>query len=441
MPFQGIGFFYKKEIYVDRYLNYITTMFESFFPKPKLFLLSLVAWILVVISFYYLFGKSLAGYLGFNLFEDSETVIGLGYFITPEFLFFDIYYVVATLIFYFFWAYHSPHKWQRWSILGSSLLILMAYLTVQVSVVINAWYGPFYNDVQKALNGNAEVTDSDLYGHLAVFCIIVFPYIVFVPLKLFFTSHYVFRWRNAMNDYYLEKWSQVRKVEGASQRIQEDTMRFSGIMQGLGVAMVDSVMTLISFLPVLSALSVHIKEMPLVGTIPYPLVTLAIVWSVFGTFLLIFAGIKLPGLEFKNQRVEAAFRKELVYGEDNSDRAEPVSLVELFNNVRRNYFKIYFHYAYFNLVRYLYLQADNIIVYIFIIPTIVSGRITLGIMNQILRAFGQVASSFQFLVNSWTTIIDLISIYKRLQAFEASISGGQLPKIDRDFIERQGLED
>jgi len=441
VPFQGIGFFYKKEIYVDKYLNYITTMFESFFPKPKLFLLSLVVWIFVVISFYYLFGKSLAGYLGFNLFEDSETVIGLGYFITPEFLFFDIYYVVATLIFYFFWSYYSPHKWQRWSILGSSLLILMAYLTVQVSVVINAWYGPFYNDVQKALNGNAEVTDSDLYGHLAVFCIIVFPYIVFVPLKLFFTSHYVFRWRNAMNDYYLEKWSQVRRVEGASQRIQEDTMRFSGIMQGLGVAMVDSVMTLISFLPVLSALSVHIKEMPLVGTIPYPLVTLAIVWSVFGTFLLIFAGIKLPGLEFKNQRVEAAFRKELVYGEDNNDRAEPVSLVELFNNVRRNYFKIYFHYAYFNLVRYLYLQADNIIVYIFIIPTIVSGRITLGIMNQILRAFGQVASSFQFLVNSWTTIIDLISIYKRLQAFEASISGGQLPKIDRDFIERQGLED
>ena len=202
-------------------------------------------------------------------------------------------------------------------------------------------------------------------------------------------------------------------------------MRFSGIMQGLGVAMVDSVMTLISFLPVLSALSVHIEEMPLVGSIPYPLVTLAIVWSVFGTFLLIFAGIKLPGLEFKNQRVEAAFRKELVYGEDNKDRAEPVSLVELFNNVRRNYFKIYFHYAYFNLVRYLYLQADNIIVYIFIIPTIVSGRITLGIMNQILRAFGQVASSFQFLVNSWTTIVDLISIYKRLQAFEASISGSQ----------------
>ena len=70
-----------------------------------------------------------------------------------------------------------------------------------------------------------------------------------------------------------------------------------------------------------------------------------------------------------------------------------------------------------------------------LIPTIVSGRITLGIMNQILRAFGQVASSFQFLVSSWTTIIELISIYKRLKAFEAAINDEPLPKIDRDFVE------
>ena len=237
-----------------------------------------------------------------------------------------------------------------------------------------------------------------------------------------------------MNDHYIEKWSKVRNIEGASQRIQEDTMRFSGIMQSLGVSMVDSVMTLISFLPVLSVLSVHVEELPIVGSIPYPLVTLAILWSVFGTFLLIFAGIKLPGLEFRNQRVEAAFRKELVHGEDDSERADPPSLVQLFDNVRRNYFRIYFHFAYFNLVRYLYLQADNVIAYIFLIPTIVSGRITLGIMNQILRAFGQVAQSFQFLVNSWTTIIDLISIYKRLQAFEATIKGGELSGIDKDFL-------
>ena len=208
-------------------------MFESFFPKPKIFLISLLTWCLFSVSFYYIAGDNLAVLLGFDLSnKDKETIVGLSYFVTPEFLWFDVYYIVSTLIFYYFWSYYCPHKWQRWSILGSSLLILMAYLTVQVSVVINAWYGPFYNDVQKALSGSGEVTSLDLYQHLAVFCILVFPYIIFVPLKLFFTSHYVFRWRNAMNDYYVEKWSQVRKVEGASQRIQEDTMRFSGIMQG-----------------------------------------------------------------------------------------------------------------------------------------------------------------------------------------------------------------
>ena len=411
-------------------------MFESFFPKPKLFLGSLVIWTAIVMAIYYTIGQTLGEIVGFTFTEEgAPPVIGLGYFVTPEFLWFDLFYILATTIFFIFWSIYSPHKWQNWSILGTSLLILMTYLTVQVSVVINEWYRPFYNDIQTALGGSGEVTAGDLYRQLFTFLIIVFPYIVFVPFKIFFTAHYIFRWRNAMNDFYVDRWSKVRNIEGASQRIQEDTMRFSGIMQGLGVSMVDSVMTLISFLPVLAALSIHVESVPILGSIPYPLIFLAIAWSVFGTLLLIFAGIKLPGLEFKNQRVEAAFRKELVLGEDDESRAEPASLTELFNNVRRNYFRIYFHYAYFNLVRYLYLQADNVIVYAFLFPTIVTGKITLGIMNQILRAFGQVASSFQFLVASWTTIIDLISVYKRLQAFEAAIEDEPLPKIDEEFIE------
>jgi hypothetical protein len=63
------------------------------------------------------------------------------------------------------------------------------------------------------------------------------------------------------------------------------------------------------------------------------------------------------------------------------------------------------------------------------------GRIKFGIINQILLAFGQVASSFQFLVSSWTTIIELIFLYKWLKAFEAIINDEPLPKIDRDFVE------
>ena len=48
----------------------------------------------------------------------------------------------------------------------------------------------------------------------------------------------------------------------------------------------------------------------------------------------------------------------------------------------------------------------------------------------ILNAFTQVRTSFQYLVNSWSTIVELISIYQRLRGFEAKIGGGPLPTIE-----------
>ena len=161
--------------------------------------------------------------------------------------------------------------------------------------------------------------------------------------------------------------------------------------------------------------------MPLIGVIPYPLMFAAIAWAIFGSILFPLVGIKLPGLEFRNQRVEAAFRKELVYGEDDAARAQPVTIRELFKNVQRNYFRIYFHYTYFNVFRYAYLQASTFFPYLAIGPAIVTGAITFGIFQQILQSFGQVSDSFRFLMNSWTTIINLISIYQRLRGFEKQI--------------------
>ena len=198
-------------------------------------------------------------------------------------------------------------------------------------------------------------------------------------------------------------------------------MRFATSMEGLGVNLVDAIMTLIAFLPVLVRLSSNVSELPLIGEIRYPLVVAALLWAMFGTAFLALIGIRLPGLEFHNQRVEAAYRKELVFGEDNPVRAAPPKLVELYSAVRRNYFRVYLNYMYFNVGRILYLQTDNIFPYIVLAPTIVAGKITLGPMNQILNAFSQVRSSFQYLVNSWPQIVELISIYKRLRAFESRI--------------------
>jgi peptide/bleomycin uptake transporter len=254
--------------------------------------------------------------------------------------------------------------------------------------------------------------------------------IVVGVLTTFFVSHYIFRWRTAMNDYYVANWPRLRTIEGASQRVQEDTMRFSSTMEDLGLNFIKSVLTLIAFLPVLVTLSRSVTELPLIGSIPYSLVFAAVIWSVLGTGLLALIGIRLPRIEFFNQRVEAAYRKELVLGEDDPTRADPLTLNQLFANVRSNYFRLYLNFMYFDVGRYVYLQSDVMFPYILLAPTLVAGKITLGIMQQILSAFAQVRHSFQYLVTSWRTIVELISIYQRLRGFEARIHDEQLPSIE-----------
>ena len=108
---------------------------------------------------------------------------------------------------------------------------------------------------------------------------------------------------------------------GATRAGGHDALR--RIVEGLGVAFMRSVMTLVAFLPLLWGLSEHVTELPWIGPVDHSLVYLAIISAAAGTVLLAVVGIKLPGLEFNNQKVEAAYRKELVYGEDHEDRAEP----------------------------------------------------------------------------------------------------------------------
>jgi len=138
-------------------------------------------------------------------------------------------------------------------------------------------------------------------------------------------------------------------------------------------------------------------------------------------------------LTFRNQRVEAAYRKELVYGEDDPTRARPPTVSQLFASVRHNYFRLYFNYMYFNIGRILYIQTDNIFPYLVLAPTIVAGRITLGALTQITNVFDQVRTSFQYLINSWTTIVDLLSIYKRLRGLDSAITGGPQPVLDQRY--------
>jgi peptide/bleomycin uptake transporter len=62
-----------------------------------------------------------------------------------------------------------------------------------------------------------------------------------------------------------------------------------------------------------------------------------------------------------------------------------------------------------------------IVPYLALAPTIVTGAITLGFVQQITRAFGRVESSLQYLVKSWSTIVEFISVWKRLTEFESKL--------------------
>jgi len=403
-------------------------VFVSFFPTPKTFFLSAVAWTGLAMAIWF---------LGFNQWQTGLNILG-GYvppviegerppFLSAERAWTYIYIVANGLLFVAVWAFIERNRWFKWSVAGTTLILLSTYFNVQISVYLNDWYGDFYDLIQRALSEPGTVTASDYFGKLATVAWILIPYIMVLVLLDFFVSHYVFRWRTAMNDYYMGHWPRLRSVEGAAQRVQEDTMRFARIVEGLGVSFVRSIMTLIAFLPLLYGLSQQVTELPVIGQVDGSLVYVALLSAAFGTVLLAVVGFKLPGLEFNNQKVEAAYRKELVYGEDSAERAAPPHVSELYSAVRRNYFRLYFHYLYFGIARWSYLQASNFVPLIALGPTVVAGAITLGVFTQINNAFGQVEESFKFLANSWTTIIDLLSIHKRLIAFEALIHGEPLP--------------
>jgi peptide/bleomycin uptake transporter len=400
-------------------------MFVSFFPRPRLFFWSALIWAALSMALWYGYAESLTD-------SSAPPVISVARFWSAPHLWFDLYFALSVAIFAGFWMVWSPHPWARWSILGSALILFTSYFQVQVSVALNDWRGPFYNLIQSALSKPGSVTPGELYDGIYTFFSIATVAILVIALTRFFTSHYVFRWRTAMNDYYVANWPRLRTIEGAAQRVQDDTMRFAQMVEGLGVNLISAILTLIAFLPVLLRLSSYVTDLPVIGAIPYPLVFAAVIWSVFGTGALALIGIRLPGIEFFNQRVEAAYRKELVLGEDDPARADPPTLAMLFANIRHNYFRLYLNFLYFDAGRFTYLQTDVIFPYILLVPTIVAGKITLGVLQQILSAFAEVRQSFQYLINSWRTMVELISIYQRLRGFGAALHGDPLPSIETE---------
>jgi peptide/bleomycin uptake transporter len=314
----------------------------------------------------------------------------------------------------FFWT----RKWAVWAYLGGVILVLSLWTQVQLSVKFNTWYGLFFSLLQEPTKHNVV----EFWSAIFQFCYLAFPYILLVTATGWLTRIYTLRWREAITDDYIPRWRFVsHDVEGASQRIQEDAQRFSSIVQSLGVQVIRAFMTLIAFIPVLWYLSEKIN-IPILKDIPGSLVWVAALVSVGGLTVSWFVGWALPGLEYSNQKVEAAFRKELVLGEDDKSlHAQPETLLQLFLGIKKNYHRLYMHYGYFDIWSNIWDQGMVLVPFLLMGPALFAGLINLGLIMQVKNAFTEVQSSFGIFMNNFVTMTELRSIRKRLVEFEANL--------------------
>ena len=310
-------------------------------------------------------------------------------------------------------------KWIIWSWGGLIILLISIYTQVHISVLINSWYGEFYDILQKAEQHNIQ----EFWSKILDFFSYAIPYMIIATATNWYTRVYAFKWREAITFDYIPKWREVtHDIEGSSQRIQEDIYRFAKIIESLELQVVRAFMTLIAFIPILWTLSAHV-DISYLKDIEGSLVWGALLVSLGGLFISWLVGWYLPNLEYNNQKVEAAFRKELVLGEDDKiNYAAEETLFSLFVGLKINYQRLFNHFAYFDLWLNLYSQVMIIVPYLIIAPSLFTGAVTLGIVVQVSNAFQKVYQSFSLFIENWVTITELRSIWRRLTEFQKNIN-------------------
>ena len=316
-------------------------------------------------------------------------------------------------------SFFKERKWFYWSYGGGAFIIMLLITQTYLDVLFNSWYKDFYDILQ-----TAEKRDiSEFWDSIKRFLYIALPYVTLFAFTNWFTRLWAFRWREAMTFSYMPYWRATEvKVEGSSQRIQEDCMNFAKIVESIGLQVVKAIMTLIAFIPILWVLSSNVT-VPFLNNVSGSLVWVALILSIGGILISWLVGIKLPGLEYNNKKVEAAFRKELVYGEDDrKNYVQAPTIIQLFTGIKFNYHRLFLHYGYFDLWAIWYRQLFVIVPFLIMAPGLFTAAFTLGVMMQVVNAFGEVKDAFSVFLYNWTRITELRSIHKRLMEFENAIN-------------------
>lgn len=329
---------------------------------------------------------------------------------------------------------------------GLLIFVAHALFKAWLKQALNKWYNEFYDEVQTGMpavegsdagygSGDAEVSDALLerrasVNHLLVrFCLLVTPSIVVHPVAKYFSQRWTYAWRIALLRAYLTAWNPAGPaVEGSAQRLHEDTQRFSHGVYSCFATLLDSVLTLAVFSPILIELGG--KVAPPVQTWDSGwLFAIAISGALGGILTSALVGRKLVGLEVANQQVEARLRTKLVLLAERPDDAPPPPVANAFQMVLKdmwdNYHRLFTQFVYMNTWLSTFDQAWVIIPYMLCAPLLFaddpSRRISLGTLVATSNAFGKVFDSLAVLSDSWHAVNAFRSVIRRLREFEKKV--------------------
>ena len=328
--------------------------------------------------------------------------------------------------------FRSEDRWAGRALLAA--VIALQLFQVWLNVRFNAWYKTFYDALQNK--------DWDTFiWQLGVFSLLAAFFIVSAVYQLYLQQWLQIRWRRWLTNRYLGRWlgngTHYRmRLKGDSadnpdQRIADDIKQFINNTLDIGISLLGSIVTLISFVVILWNLSATTPLM--VGSqsfnIPGYLVWAALIYAIIGTWVTHLVGKPLVKLNYDQQRYEADFRFSLVRLRENAEEvtllsgepAEKERLLDRFGRVVGNWYGIMQRTKRLTFLTAGYSQVAIIFPFIVVSPLYFAGSMMLGGLMQIASAFGQVQGALSFFVKAYSDIADWKAVLNRLAGFDASM--------------------
>jgi len=336
------------------------------------------------------------------------------------------------------WRIAAPYFRSDDKLAGRTLLvgvISIELALVALDVLLNQWNNRFYNALQEK-NWDVFVRE------IGFFCFLATSNVVLSIYQLYLNQWLQIRWRRWMTSRYLGEWLQGANhyrmqlqgdaADNPDQRITDDVKLFVERTLDIGVGLLSSVVTLVSFVIILWGLSAA-APLTVFGSefaIPGYLVWGALIYAIFGTALTQWIGSPLVRLDFQQQRFEADFRFNLVRVRENSEqiallqgeRAERQRLSERFSRVVENWYGIMSRTKRLTAFTRSYSQAAVIFPYILVAPAYFADKIQLGGMMQTASAFSSVQTALSFFVSIYRTLAEWRAVVARLDGFEMAIA-------------------